>query len=99
MFIEIHHVYSVHCKIGAAFVHNITFGNFRQYVYLTLKGLNTAVLHSTYYTVMLSSPAGRRSAPPEGMGGGRKSQMPEKNSMKIGSLDAKLFHFKDRVQR
>ena len=71
-------MYSVHCEIGAAFVHNITFGNFRQYVYLTLKGLNTAVLHSTYYTVMLSSSAGRRSAPPEGMGGGRKSQTPKK---------------------
>ncbi len=93
-------MYSVHCEIGAAFVHNITFGNFKKYVYLTLKGLNTAVLHSTYYAVMLSSSAsaGRWSVPPEGMGGGRKSQTPEKNSMQIESLDARLFQFKDMVQ-
>ncbi len=74
-------MYSVHCEIGAAFVHNIMFGNLRQYVYLTLKGLNTAVLHSTCYTVMLSSSAGRRSAPPEGIGGGRKSQIPENKAV------------------
>ncbi len=30
MFIEIHHVYSVHCEIGAAFEHNIMFGKVKQ---------------------------------------------------------------------
>ena len=63
-YIEIHHVYNVHCEMGAAFAHSIQF-------------VNKYSLKCVYIIMSVM----------------------KKNSMKIGSLDAKLFHFKDRVQR